>query len=422
MPKKAAPGAPPLDEIKVWMEVTDSRLLALEAAASGLTALTARIGNAESALRVYETRLADFAARIASLSVRVDRLEQNPQPQPGPAPGPRVPVGADVPLAGTDTALPSIGVRPLGWDSLSLQAAIAKAASGSRVVFLPAGRYTVNTFLRLPAGITLVGEGSRTVLASAGQTLTADGSARVTRLLLQGPSETWSDTNNARGIESYGPSLRVDNCEIRGFSYGLYALGGASLRLEACRVLYCLRAGLGYGLVAASGAWVRAADCELSQCRHMIASNGGGSRPTQWEAIHCRFDGDSAVPASLRQGALDAHPGMTGAFVVERCLVGNVQQLAEISDGTGLVTGCRFTNAALGWRLAVRTQDGKTGQPNGVRFEGNEWQNVGQRFGIDGAANCTEDGALLPGQKAGIAPPPPLKRLAVAASGELELR
>jgi hypothetical protein len=388
------------------MEATDSRLSALE--------------NAQR----LDTQAFQFLGQdMQSIRERLTKLEQAPTPVPAPV-GPRVALGADVPLNLTDQALPSVGIRPLSLTTAGIQAAITRAASGSRVVFLPAGGYA-GGILRVPAGVTIIGEGSRSVIQSNTQTFLVEGAGvRLTRLKLLGAAQAWSETNNSRAIENYDfPGLRVDCCDIAGFSYGIFVSGLATARVEQCRISNCLRAGLGYGVLVAGGAWVRIADTEISNCRHTIASNGVGMRPPQWEAIHCRLGDDSLVPASVRQGAVDTHPGMNGAFVLERTVIEQVAQLGEISDGTGLVTGCRLADAPMGFRLWARSQDGKTGLPRDVRFEGNEWASVPSRFVFQGAANIRVDGQIAPETLRPDLPPlPPMPRLAVSASGGLELR
>jgi hypothetical protein len=394
--------------------------------------ITTRLPLAEAKAASAEAKVAAAEAALVILAQRVRALEERPWPMPGPLPdpippGPRVKLGADVELLGPDAELAAAGVRPSSRTAAGIQAAIGKAAAGSRVVFLPGGQYT-GGIIRVPGGITIIGEGSRTVIQCPGQTFFAEGpDVRLSRLVLRGASQTWIATNPSRAIENYGVTgTRVDCCDISGFSYGLLAMRNASVRVEQCRISRCFGAGSGYGMNFGAGTWARVADCDLSECRHMLASGGNKAgetwRPTHWEMIHCRVGSQSLLQGN-QQAALDTHPGMDGAFVVERCVVENVGVGMDVQDGTGLVSGNQIRNVGIGFYfLGGRMQDGKVGLPRDVRFEGNEWQ-VGPRFQVSGAANIYLNGEIIPETlRTDLPPLPALKRLALKNDGSLEMR
>jgi pectin methylesterase-like acyl-CoA thioesterase len=87
----------------------------------------------------------------------------------GPAPvpvalyGPRDPVGCDVPLNADETVALARRVVVQGFTAQAVQSACdAAKAQGVPVVYLPAGIYTLSTYVNVPGGLALLGSGSST--------------------------------------------------------------------------------------------------------------------------------------------------------------------------------------------------------------------------------------------------------------------
>ena len=143
----------------------------------------------------------------------------------GPALGPRGPVGPDVPLSETEQKRLAQRVTVEGRTAAAVQAACEGAARENiRVVFLPAGEYVFDAEVRVAGDLTLLGDGSQTLIrAKAKDThlFSADGDGvRFTRLRLQGASPAPSTDNDSYGISVSGKkNARIDHCELIGFSY-----------------------------------------------------------------------------------------------------------------------------------------------------------------------------------------------------------
>jgi len=281
-----------------------------------------------------------------------------------PAVGSRNPVGPDVPLSEPEKRQFAKRLTVEERTGEAVKAACEHAVKeGISVVFLPAGEYLFDAEIEVPEGLALLGEGSKTVcrakqldthLFRAG----GDG-VRFTRLKLRGADTSPSNTNNSFGISVSGKqNIRIDHCELLGFSHATSFGSEATAQIDHCTIHHNLRDGLGYGVAILSGAYVLVTDNEFSQNRHSLASNGAldwsspkqfgkyihksGVRKTHWEFIHNRVGSNDKSPYELC--AVDAHPGMDGTFVVAGNLFEDLRHGVGIRDGSGLIRGNVFRN------------------------------------------------------------------------------
>ena len=174
------------------------------------------------------------------------------------------------------------------------------------MVFLPAGEYVFETTVDVPGGLTVVGEGSKTLIRTKNKNthlFHVDGDrVRFARLKLHGADTTTSTDNDTYGISVGGKKdVRIDHCELLGFSYATSFGGEAMAQVDHCAIHHNMRDGLGYGVAIYSGAYILVIDNEFSQNRHSLASNGAldwsspkhvgkylhkpGVRKTHWEFI-----------------------------------------------------------------------------------------------------------------------------------------
>jgi hypothetical protein len=252
----------------------------------------------------------------------------------------------------------------------------------------------------VPGGLTILGAGSRTHCLAASDSIqmffVEGDQVRFSRLKLQGASTAWSDTNNSRGIQAYEhQNIRIDHCELFGFSYATLFLLGATAQVDHCLIHHNLRSGLGYGVCVGSGSYVLVSDNEFSQCRHMLASNGGGTRKTHWEFMYNHVNGDNE--ALNPQSALDTHAGMDGTFVIESNLIENVQQAVGILDGCGLIRNNQFGGVTEAIYLGAATQDGKTGMPHDIEASQTSFVDpVTTKYRLGICQNISIDGTVVP--------------------------
>jgi hypothetical protein len=278
--------------------------------------------------------------------------------------GPRGPVGPDVPLSHAEKRRLATQIRVKEPTAEALQVACERALKeGARVVLLPAGQYTFETEVLVPGGLTLLGEGSRTLIRTGGTKtclFRVDGDlVRLTRLKLVGADTSPSVDNDTCGVLVSGKkNVRVDHCELFGFRYATNFVDEATAQVDHCLIHHNLRAGQGYGVLVMSGTYVLVADNEFSQNRHSLASNGAldwsspkrlgkyvhkpGVRKTHWEFIHNHVRSNDRSLHELC--AVDAHPGMDGTFVVEGNLFEDLCHGVGIRDGSGLIRGNIFRN------------------------------------------------------------------------------
>ena len=348
--------------------------------------------------------------------------------------GPRGPVGPDVPLGAEERRKLSRYVEAKGRTAEAVQIALRKAVEkGVPAVFLPARTYVFDRTVHVPGGLVVFGEGSKTVCQAANRKVrlfVVDGDrVRFTRLKLVGADTTTNTRNDTFGIvASRRRDVRVDHCELLGFSYALDFCNEVTAQVDHCRIHHNLRDGLGYGVAIYSGAYVLVMDNDFYQNRHSLASNGAldwssprrlgryvhkpGFRKTHWEFVHNRVGSNDLSTYELC--AVDTHPGMDGTFVVERNVFENLRHGVGIRDGSGLICHNLFRN--LRTRTTFRPIIGISvsyGTHNGIPVEGcmphHIWifGNVfrmpkGARFEkyrIGKAENVFIDGKLVPGTK-----------------------
>lgn len=342
--------------------------------------------------------------------------------------GPRGRVGADVPLSQAERREFARRITVDGRTDEAVQEACQRAiAEGVGVVFLPAGEYGFDEEVGVPGGLTILGEGSKTVCRAEEMNthlfrVEGDG-VRFTRLKLQGADTTTSADNNSHGITVSGAqNVRIDHCELLGFSYATNFGSEASAQVDHCHIHHNLRGGLGYGVAIYSGAYVLITDNEFEQNRHSLASNGAldwssgkrlgkyvhkpGFRKTHWEFVRNRVGSNDLSRYELC--AVDTHPGMDGTFVVEGNVFEDLRHGIGIRDGSGLIRGNVFRN------LRTRTDFRRLvaisiayGEHNGIPVEGCMPNNVvvadntfiglddEQKCVVGKAENITIEGELL---------------------------
>ena len=362
----------------------------------------------------------------------------------GPDVGPRGPVGPDVPLADAEKKHLARRITVQARAAAAVQAACDRAAKdGVRVVFLPAGQYVFDKEVHVPGGLTLLGEGAKTVCRAKGTSVhlfRADGDGvRFTRLKLQGADTSINTSNNTYGIDVSGKqNVRIDHCELLGFSYATNFGSEATAQIDHCHIHHNLRDGLGYGVAIYSGAYVLITDNEFNQNRHSLASNGAldwssprrvgkylhkpGVRKTHWEFIHNRVGSNDQSHYELC--AVDTHPGMDGSFVVENNLFENLRHGIGIRDGSGLIRWNLFRNLRgkpfrkfIAISIAYGTHNNVPVEgcmPHDIRVERNVFLKEGAKYetySLGKAENILIEGELAPKTKAKRPAPPPLPLL-----------
>ncbi|MCK4628724.1 MAG: right-handed parallel beta-helix repeat-containing protein [Sedimentisphaerales bacterium] len=343
--------------------------------------------------------------------------------------GPRGPVGPDVPLGETEKRQYSECVVVKGHTAAAVQAACKRAVKeGIRVVFLPAGQYIFKKQVGVPGGIILLGEGSKTLCRAGDSSVhlfSVEGDmVRFTRLKLQGANTSTSTNNDTYGIVVSGrQDIRIDHCELLGFSYATSFASEATVQVDHCFIHHNLRDGLGYGVAIYSGAYVLVSDNEFSQNRHSLASNGAldwsspkiagkflhkpGIRKTHWEFIRNKVGSNDHSRYELC--VVDTHPGMDGTFVVEGNLFEKLRHGVGIRDGSGLIRGNVFRNL----RTATNFRDligisVSYGKHNGIPVEGCMPRDITiedniflpgnakyKKYQVSKAENITIDGELV---------------------------
>jgi len=358
-----------------------------------------------------------------------------------PAVGPRGPVGPDVPLSEAEKGLFAKRITVQGHSAEAVQESCERAVKeGVDVVFLPAGQYVFEGEVRVPGGITLLGEGSQTPIRT-GQKNTClfrvDGDlVRFTRLKLIGADTSPNADNDTCGISVSGKeNVRVDHCELFGFRYAMSFVDEATVQVDHCLIHHNLRAGQGYGVLVMSGTYLLVSDNEFSQNRHSLASNGAldwsspkrlgkyihipGVRKTHWEFVHNRVASNDK--ALYEHSAVDTHPGMDGTFVVEGNVFEDLRHGVGIRDGSGLIRDNIFQNLRTVTKsrrlVAISVSYGKHNNipvegcmPHNIQVEGNIFQMPKdvkyQKYSLGKAENITIDGKLVPETKVGRPMPP----------------
>ena len=358
-----------------------------------------------------------------------------------PLVGPRGPIGPDVPLSDIEKKQLASQVTVETQTAKDVQAACDRAArDGVAVVFLPAGQYLFEQQVRVPGGLTIIGEGAKTHCQTKNASVhlfNVEGdNVRFTRLKLQGADTTPSTTNNTYGITVSGKqNIHIDHCELLGFSYATNFGSEATAQVDHCFIHH----NLGYGVAIYSGAYVLVTDNEFSQNRHSLASNGAldwsspkrvgkyvhkeGVRKTHWQFIHNRVGSNDQSPYELC--AVDTHPGMDGTFVVERNIFENLRHAVGIRDGSGLIRANLLRNLrtvtnfrplvavsiAYGTHNNIPVEDC---MPHNIEIKDNVFQMPDgvkyERCSVGKAENITIDGKMVPETKVDR-PAPPIPRL-----------
>jgi hypothetical protein len=278
--------------------------------------------------------------------------------------GPRGAVGPDVSPSESENRSLGRHIVVKGHSAVDVQSACERAVKeGVRTVFLPAGEYVFDKTVNVPGGLTILGEGSKTVIRAGGKNVrlfaVKGDDVRFTRLKLVGADTTTSTSNNSYGIiVSRRQNVRIDHCELLGFSRALSFSNEATGQVDHCIIHHNLRDGLGYGIVIYSGAYVLVMDNEFYQNRHSLASTGAldwsspkrlgkyvhkpGFRKTHWEFVHNRVGSNDKSTYELC--AVDTHPGMDGTFVVERNIFESLRYGVGIRDGSGIIRDNVFRN------------------------------------------------------------------------------
>ncbi len=377
-----------------------------------------------------------------------------------PPVGPRGAVGPDVPLHDAEKTQFADRLAVEGRSTAAVQAGCERAIKeGVRVVFLPAGDYVFEATVRVPGGLTLLGEGSKTLIRTKDRTthvFRVDGDkVRFTRLKMHGADTTASQNNDTYGISAGGKKdVRVDHCELLGFSYATTFGDEATAHVDHCSIHHNLRDGLGYGVAIYSGAYVLASENEFSQNRHSLASNGAldwssgkrlgkfvhqsGVRKTHWEFLRNRVGSNDQSPNELC--AVDTHPGMDGTFVVESNLFEDLRHGIGIRDGSGLIRGNVFRNLRgkpfrpfIAISISYGQHNGipvENAMPHNIDVRENTFVNAGDQVFVDGvlksesgraatavkyvvgqAENITVEGKLVPETRNERGPSPPIPRL-----------
>jgi hypothetical protein len=360
--------------------------------------------------------------------------------------GPRGGVGPDVPLTDKEHSAFNTIITVDGKDAKAIQAACDQAVKQTgAIVFLPAGIYSVETEIKVPGGIIVFGEGSKTVIQTVAKdthlfSVTGDG-VRFTRLKLARADQTSNADNRTWGISaSRVKNLHIDHCELAGFSYASNFDADATVQVDHCLIHHNAQDGMGYGVAVSSGAQVLVCDNEFSENRHSLASNGAldwgalkegemrkhvpGFGKTHWDFIHNFVHGDS-VPR-VNQAAVDTHPGMDGTFRVEANRFEDMRFAIEPSDGSGEIIGNSFSNfhgdkptAIWIFTYAHNGNPVENAMPNhitisnntfGPDFADSEAKAASIKYRIDDGEQITVDGVLAPNTANGSTQAVPIPR------------
>jgi hypothetical protein len=330
-----------------------------------------------------------------------------PPPPPPPPPvvtyGPRDPVGPDVPLTAAEVSAFSRRVTVAGFTAAAIQAACDSAkAQGIPTVFLPAGTYTLTTYVNVPGGLTILGAGSGTLLKPStayGQMLYTRGdNTRYTRLKMVGPAALqWLQGDReatARGIEAWSvQNVRVDHCDISGMAYATLFQNNASGQVDHNRLHHNQVIGYGYGVSVAAGANVAVVDNAFSDNRHSLASNGGGTRPSTWDFSHNSVT--NLNPSIYQQAQVDTHAGFDGVFTVSSNDFSRLDTAVGLYNGAGTISGNRIEGCDQGVKIY-------TPAVHDVAITGTVMQTVRVPYSVvSGAPRITVDGRpmLAPGGK-----------------------
>lgn len=323
-------------------------------------------------------------------------------------------VGPDAPLSASESAAFTRRITVSGFTPAAITAAISQAVTaGIPVVYLPPGTYVMTAPVTVPGGLTILGAGSGTVLKSptlSTQIFNAGGDrVRFTRLKLSGFSTAWTDAagNDSRGIQNLGKQeMRVDHCELSGFSIAMFYQQQATGRVDHCKIHHNPVIGQGYGVMVRSGSYVLVSDNELGDNRVCLVSGDvSGYRATHWEFVRNHVKNEA--PSSWQHGACDTHSYFLGTFLAEgNAFDGEVSCGVECAAGSGLIRGNQFTNMPRAVWMYQYSENGMVGLPHDITISGNAFVNIPTPLVIrDQAAYIVMDGRLVRGAAPGAKKP-----------------
>ena len=335
--------------------------------------------------------------------------------------GPRSAWGPAAPLTPEDAALLATALPVQGRTAVDVQAACTQAVQIGRPVVLLSGAFLFDRTVTVPAGVTVMGDGSTQVTAAGPAVVlfkAGGDNGRLTRLTLVGGPPVYNTANFSRGLQVTGrQNIRVDHCDLSGFAYGVLLEEQAWAQVDHCFLHHNLTAGLGYGVMVSAGAYALVLDNEFSQNRISLASSGAidnstkatgtyqlrpDVRPPYWELKYNWLHGDDESPQ--HQVPVDTHPSMNGSFVVENNLFENLIYGCGFRDGSGMVRYNQFRDfvsfnhaAPVAFWIRWTTQDGipvAGAMPHDIALSENIFEAVPAYRIIDGV-NITVDGVLV---------------------------
>ncbi len=348
--------------------------------------------------------------------------------------GPRGQVGPDAALPEQEIAALQPRVVVQGRTAQAIQEACRRAVEQNKpVVYLPAVQYILHSTVRVPGGLVPLGAGSETV-CRAGRRDTklfrVDGNrVRFTPLKLVGADRSTSTDNDTYGIIAAGvQNVRVDHCELCGFSQAVQFASEATGQVDHCEIHHNLRDGLGYGVCILSGAYVLVCDNRFWQNRHCLASNGAldwsspkrlgkcvhkaGVRKTHWEFLHNWVGSNDQSTYELC--AVDTHPGMDGSFVIEYSIFEKLRHAIGIRDGSGIIRHNIFrdlrTRTTFRPLVAISISAGKHNgipvegcMPHDIHISDNDLVRLGggSKYVVGEAQNIVIDGKIVASTRRG---------------------
>jgi hypothetical protein len=339
----------------------------------------------------------------------------SPVGTPSPEFGPRGEVGPDVPLTAEEQTSLSKRITVTGQTSDSIQLAVNQAAQqGIPAVFLPKGIYNITKGITIPANITLLGEGSGTILMASAYNTEAlfiyGDHVRITRMRIQGLATAWVSytLGYSKGIANgvYTPpyqNTRVDHCEILGWAYGVFLIKAGSMQVDHNLIHHNQVIGLGYGAAVSQGGYLLVMDNLFHDNRDSMSSNSNGNlatniltRETHSEFIHNKVYDESYSPNQY--GGLETHGGFHGTIIVEGNHIEQVGRTGfEANSGSALVRNNYFTNIYTPVKVRIRAENGVAGTPHDIKVYGNKFgPNVATGYIYEGGINVWFDGTLVP--------------------------
>jgi uncharacterized repeat protein (TIGR01451 family) len=336
--------------------------------------------------------------------------------------GPRGTVGPDVALTAAEQTAFANRVTASGFTSAAVQSALDSASTtGKRIVYFPAGTYTIGTTIQVPANITLIGDGSRTVLIPATVSTTmfsikdAASNIRFTRMKFLGPfTGTWvqgggSTSNAARGILVAGynsltplENIRIDHLDMSGFESGIMTSRRSTVQIDHNEFHHNHVIGLGYGVVVNTGSYALIMDNIMHDSRANIIANYNNNQPTGYpytrathiEVIHNKFFSTSPAVNLQVCGICTKAGFQEGTFIIE----GNHIEAPgipgfDVSSGSGLVRNNEFGTSFKAFLVWVTSEEGINGKPYNIKNELNTFANSTYNYSIEaGVKNFMIDG------------------------------